>query len=123
MLFSDVAEAVSLWLPTAAVAVRARIWQMGFVVDKVVSGLVFVEYFGFPCQNPFIPKKFSYHHHHHYHNCKYKRKIEVPPVVKGLMSRHLKEQRALESANELKECRFLIANKKIKKKLGITQSV
>jgi hypothetical protein len=42
-----IAEAVSRWLTTAA----ARVWQVGFVVDKVVSGQVFSEYFGFPCQN------------------------------------------------------------------------
>jgi hypothetical protein len=41
------AEAVSYWLPTAA----ARVWQVGFVVDKLASGLVFSEYFSFPCQN------------------------------------------------------------------------
>jgi hypothetical protein len=28
-------EAVSRWLPTAATRVRARVWQVGFVVDKV----------------------------------------------------------------------------------------
>jgi hypothetical protein len=53
-----IAEAVSRWLPTAA----ARVWQVGFVVDKVASGQVFSEYFGFPCQNH------SFHqilHHHH----------------------------------------------------------
>jgi hypothetical protein len=31
------AEAVSRWLPTAA----TRVWQVGFVVDKVASGQVF----------------------------------------------------------------------------------
>jgi hypothetical protein len=46
-----IAEAVSRWLPTAA----ARVWQVGFVVDEVASWQVFSEYFGFPCQNPFIP--------------------------------------------------------------------
>jgi hypothetical protein len=46
-----IAEAVSLWLPTAA----AQVWQMGFVVDKVASVQVFSEYFGFPFQNHFIP--------------------------------------------------------------------
>jgi hypothetical protein len=35
------AEAVSIWLPTAAARVRARVWQVGFVVDKVASGQVF----------------------------------------------------------------------------------
>jgi hypothetical protein len=42
------AEAVSCWLPTAVVWVRAWVWQVGFVVDKVVSGQVFSEYFSFP---------------------------------------------------------------------------
>jgi hypothetical protein len=31
-------EAVSRWLPTAAARVRVRVWQVGFVVDKVASG-------------------------------------------------------------------------------------
>jgi hypothetical protein len=34
-----------------AARVRARVWQVGFVVDKVASGQVFSEYFGFLCQN------------------------------------------------------------------------
>jgi hypothetical protein len=56
-----IAEAVSRWLPTAATRVRARVWQVGFVVDKVASGQVFPEYFDFPCQNH------SFHQllHHH----------------------------------------------------------
>jgi hypothetical protein len=29
-----IAEAVSRWLPTAAARVRARVWQVGFVVTK-----------------------------------------------------------------------------------------
>jgi hypothetical protein len=49
------AEEVSRWLPTAAARVRAWFWQVGFVVDKVALELVFSEYFGFPCQNHFIP--------------------------------------------------------------------
>jgi hypothetical protein len=59
---SAIAEAVSRWLPTAATRVRARAWQVGFMVGKVASGQVFSEYFGFPCQNH------SFHqllHHHH----------------------------------------------------------
>jgi hypothetical protein len=36
-----IAEAVSRWLPAAATRVRARVWQMGFVVDKVASWQVF----------------------------------------------------------------------------------
>jgi hypothetical protein len=49
------AQAVSCWLPTAAARVRARIYQVGFVVDKVASGQVFSKYFGFPRQKPCIP--------------------------------------------------------------------
>jgi hypothetical protein len=33
-----IAEAVSRWLSTTAARVRARVWQVGFVVDKVASG-------------------------------------------------------------------------------------
>jgi hypothetical protein len=40
-----IAEAVSHWHPTAASRVRARVWQVGFVVDKVALGQVFSEYF------------------------------------------------------------------------------
>jgi hypothetical protein len=57
-----IAETVSRWLPAAAARVRARVWQVGFMVDKVASGQVFSEYFGFSCQNH------SFHqllHHHH----------------------------------------------------------
>jgi hypothetical protein len=46
-----IAQAVSRWLPIAA----ARVWQLGFVVDKMAPGQVFTEYFGFPCQPHFIP--------------------------------------------------------------------
>jgi hypothetical protein len=53
--------AVSRWLPTAAARVRARVWQIGFVVDKMALGQVFSEYFGFPCQS-------SFHHILHHHN-------------------------------------------------------
>jgi hypothetical protein len=52
-----IAQAVSRWLPTAA----ARVWQVGFVVDKVTLRQVFSEYFGFPCQS-------SLHQILHYHN-------------------------------------------------------
>jgi hypothetical protein len=59
-----IAEAVSRWLPTAAARVRDRVWQVGFVVDRVASGQVFSEYFGLPCQN----RSFHLlHHHHHNH--------------------------------------------------------
>jgi hypothetical protein len=50
-----IAEAVSRWLPTAA----ARVWQVGFVVDKVASRQLFSEYFGFPCQKQFHSTNFS----------------------------------------------------------------
>jgi hypothetical protein len=33
-----IAQAVSRWLPTAAAQVRARVWQVGFVVEKVSLG-------------------------------------------------------------------------------------
>jgi hypothetical protein len=52
------AEEVSCWFPTAA----AQVLQVGFVVDKVASGQVFSEYFGFPCQNR------SFHQLLHHHN-------------------------------------------------------
>jgi hypothetical protein len=45
------AEAVSCWHPTTVTRVRARVWQVGFIVGKVASWQVFSEYFGFPCQN------------------------------------------------------------------------
>jgi hypothetical protein len=57
-----IAEAVSCWLPTVVAQVRAGVWQVGFMVDKVASGLVFSEYFGFPCQNC------SFHQLLHHHN-------------------------------------------------------
>jgi hypothetical protein len=56
------AQAVSRWLPTAAARVRARVWQVGFVVDKVALRQVFSEYFGFTCQSSFHQ---ILHHHNH----------------------------------------------------------
>jgi CDP-diglyceride synthetase len=58
-----IAEAVSRWLPTAAARVRVLIWQVGFVVDKVASGQVYSEYFGFPCQNRSFHQLFHPHNH------------------------------------------------------------
>jgi hypothetical protein len=58
-----IAEAVSRWLPTEAGRVRSRGWQVVFVVDKVASGHVFSEYFGFPYQN----RSFHQLLHHHTH--------------------------------------------------------
>jgi hypothetical protein len=56
------AQAVSLWLPTVAVRVRARVRNLEFVVHKVALGQVFSEYFGFPCQSSF--HQFLHNHHH-----------------------------------------------------------
>jgi hypothetical protein len=56
------AEAVTRWLPTTAARVRALVWQVVFVVDKVSSGQVFSKYFGFPYQNR------SFHQLLHPHN-------------------------------------------------------
>jgi hypothetical protein len=39
--------------------IRTRVWQVEFMVDKVASGQVFSEYFGFPCQKPFRSTNFS----------------------------------------------------------------
>jgi uncharacterized protein YqiB (DUF1249 family) len=54
-----IAEAVRHWLPTAA----ARVWQVGFVVDKMASGQIFSEYFGFPYQNRSLHQLFHPHNH------------------------------------------------------------
>jgi hypothetical protein len=58
-----IAEAVIRWLPTAAARVRTRVWQVGFLVDKVASGQVSSEYFGFRCQNRSF-HQLPYHHNH-----------------------------------------------------------
>jgi hypothetical protein len=47
-----VAEAVSRWIPTAAAPFRARVWKVGFVVDKVAG---FLRVLRFPLPKPFIP--------------------------------------------------------------------
>jgi hypothetical protein len=60
----SIAKAVGRWLPTAAIRVRPRVWQVGFVVDKVASGQVFSEYFGFPCQNRSFHQLLHHHHNH-----------------------------------------------------------
>jgi hypothetical protein len=57
-----IAQAVSRWFPTSAARVRAWVWQVWFVVDKVELGQVFSEYFGFPCQSSFHQ---ILHHHNH----------------------------------------------------------
>jgi hypothetical protein len=57
---SDIAQAVSRRLPTAAPRFDPRSGHVGFVVDKVALGQVSSEYFGFPCQ-------FSFHRLPHTH--------------------------------------------------------
>jgi hypothetical protein len=57
-----IAQAVSRWFPTAAARVRAHVWQVGFVVDKVALGQLFSEYFDSPCQSLFH----QILHHHNY---------------------------------------------------------
>jgi hypothetical protein len=56
-----IVQAVSRRLPTAAARIRPRSGHVGFVVDKVVLGQVFDEYFGFPCQFSFL---LLFHNHH-----------------------------------------------------------
>jgi hypothetical protein len=51
MIGRAIAGVVSRWLSTAAARLRARVWQVGFVVDKMASGQVFSEYFRFPCRS------------------------------------------------------------------------
>jgi hypothetical protein len=58
-----IAEAVSRWLPTAAARVRDRVWQVGFVMDKVAFGQVFCEYFGFLCQDRSVHQLLHPHNH------------------------------------------------------------
>jgi hypothetical protein len=50
-----IAEVVSRCLPTAAARVRARVWQVGFVADKVASGAGFLRVLRFPLPKAFIP--------------------------------------------------------------------
>jgi hypothetical protein len=58
------AEVVSRWLPTAAARVRARVWQVRFMVDKELSGHVFSKHFCFACQNRSFQQLL--HRHHNY---------------------------------------------------------
>jgi hypothetical protein len=62
--YRPIAEAVSRWLPTAAARVRVRVWQVAFVVDKVASGQVFSEHFGFPCQTRSFHQLLQHHYNH-----------------------------------------------------------
>jgi hypothetical protein len=58
-----IAQAVRRWLPTAAAKVQARVWQVGFVVDKVALGAGFLRVLRFPLPI-FIPTKILRHHNH-----------------------------------------------------------
>jgi hypothetical protein len=54
MVGCAIAQAVSRWLPTAAVRGSSPdlvMWDLWW--DKVALGQVFSEYFGFPCQSSF----------------------------------------------------------------------
>jgi hypothetical protein len=57
------AEAVSRWLLTAAARVRARVWLVGFVVDKVASGQVFPSTSVSPAKNHSFHQLLRHHHH------------------------------------------------------------
>jgi hypothetical protein len=54
-----IAEAVSCRLPTAAARVRARVWQVGFVVDEVTSVAGSLQVLRFPLLKSFIPQTSS----------------------------------------------------------------
>jgi hypothetical protein len=75
-----IAEAVSRWLPAAAARVRARVWQVGFVVDKVASGQVLSEYYGFPCQNRSFHQHLHPHHNHPAQLAKVLRRADHPSM-------------------------------------------
>jgi hypothetical protein len=62
VLGRDIAQAVSLRLPTAAALVEPRSGHVGFVVDKVALWQVFSEYFSFPCQFSFHRLLHTHHH-------------------------------------------------------------
>jgi hypothetical protein len=57
-----IVQVIICWLPTAVARVRARVWEVGFVVDKVALGQVFSAYFGFLSQSSFHQ---ILHHHNH----------------------------------------------------------
>jgi hypothetical protein len=58
-----IAQAVSRWLPTAAVrGSNPGLVMWDFVVDKVALGQVFSEYFGLPCQSSFHQLLHSHPH-------------------------------------------------------------
>jgi hypothetical protein len=58
-----IAQAANRRLPTAAAPGSSP-----GLVDKVVLGQVFSEYFGFPCQSSFHRSLHNHHHHHHHHH-------------------------------------------------------
>jgi hypothetical protein len=78
-----IAQAVSRWLPTAAVrGSRPGLVTWDFVVDKVALGQVFSEYFGFPCQisiPPIAPKIILIHHRGLYNRPKWPQYLGTQP--------------------------------------------
>jgi hypothetical protein len=50
-----IAEAVSRWLPTAAVRVRARVWSSGICSEQGGVGAGFLRILRFPLPKPFTP--------------------------------------------------------------------
>jgi hypothetical protein len=57
-----IAQAVSRWLPTAAVR-SSKPWDVGFVVGQSGAGQVFSEYFGFPCSRRSLHQLLHNHPH------------------------------------------------------------
>jgi hypothetical protein len=62
-LFLLVRPRHSRWLPTAAPRVRALVWQVGFLVDKVALWQDFSEYFGFPANHHLFHQILHPHNH------------------------------------------------------------
>jgi hypothetical protein len=55
MTVKMIADELQIGKTTAAACIRARIWQVGFVVYKVASGQIFNRVFRIPLPKPFIP--------------------------------------------------------------------
>jgi hypothetical protein len=94
-----IAQAVSRRLPTAAARVRARSAHVGFVVDTVVVGQVFYEYFGFSCQ-------FSFHRWLHIHHLSsgaatVGQTVAAVPSGLSLTPREKKKGNRIESCGEI----------------------
>jgi hypothetical protein len=70
----------------AAAWVRCRVWQVGFMVDKVAMEQVFSDYFDFPCQSSFQQ---LLHNHHH---LSYGARWVLAAVPSGLTSLRMKKK-------------------------------